>query len=108
MLYLMQDLVRFMMTVPGDFMQENMPAHFRYVYVMPGDIVYVPGGSMLMEKCVISDNIVLRVPSPLVTQDAVDSIRFSAAVSPILVLMSLSVIYVHLGTWVRFCLISAT
>ena len=88
----MQDLVRFLMTVPGGFMQENMPAHFRYVYVMPGDIVYIPGGSMLMEKCVSSDNIVLRVASPLVTQDSADSIRFSSAVTPILVLMSLSVI----------------
>ena len=74
-----QDIVQFLLEASGSFVEQFMPASFRYGYVQPGDILYVPGGSLLIEKAVVNDNIVLRVPSPLISTSMVDSVIFACS-----------------------------
>lgn len=54
-----------------------MPLSFRYGYISPGDVVYVPAGAMVMEKAVVADNVTIRVLTPLLSTDLVDFVLFA-------------------------------
>ena len=74
--------MRFMQTVGEDFLRENLPVNFRYECIIPGDVLYVPAGSIVMEKSVVANNVMLRVPSPLLSSSTIDSVIFASGITP--------------------------
>lgn len=77
---LTKDLIRFMQTVTFDFLEASETVSFRYGYLVPGDVLFIPAGSILLEKSVVADNIMLRVASPIMSSDVVDSCIFNASI----------------------------
>ncbi len=74
-----KDLIHFMQRVTYEFLENSVLPSFRYVYMIPGDVMYVPPGSILLEKACVGDNILLRVPSTLMSSDVVDSCIFTCS-----------------------------
>lgn len=76
-----QDILRFLQIIDANFVEENMPLNFRYSCVVPNDVLYVPAGSILLEKSVLADNVFCRVSLPLLTAELIDSVLFSNGVT---------------------------
>ena len=74
--------MRFLQTAREDFLRENLPVNFRYECIIPGDVLYVPAGSIVMEKSVVANNVILRVPSPLLSSTAIESVIFTSGIAP--------------------------
>lgn len=56
--------------------ESKKPKTFRYGYIAPGDVLYLPVGSIIIEKAVQADNVFVRVQIPLITDDLVDGALF--------------------------------
>ena len=76
-----QDVLMFLQNISADFVEENMPLNFRYSCVVPNDVLYVPAGSILLEKSVLADNVFCRVALPLLTSDLIESVLFCNGIS---------------------------
>ncbi|CAL1170490.1 unnamed protein product [Cladocopium goreaui] len=79
---MIKDIMRFLQTAREDFLRENLPVNFRYECIIPGDVLYVPAGSIVMEKSVVANNVILRVPSPLLSSTAIESVIFTSGIAP--------------------------
>lgn len=83
---MLQDLADFLMKVTADslatFNAEGQLASFRYLYVIAGDCLYLPHGSLVCEKATGSHNTSIRVASMLVTKHHRMALDFMKTVYP--------------------------
>lgn len=63
-----QDSATAMLTLPIATLSEETLKTLRLTYVLPGDIFYIPYGSMVCEKALGEHNFALRVPMTLMKQ----------------------------------------
>lgn len=61
---------------------EGRLASFRFVYAIPGDIIYLPFGSIVCEKACGANNVSMRTPSMIFTPGSRDAVKFMCAVYP--------------------------
>ena len=62
------------------------PRTFAQTYVQPGDILYLPPGSLTCEKAVTQHNLLLRACSTLISVDCVQSCLLVAGASGVRIL----------------------
>lgn len=66
----------------GSLANEGRLVSFRFVYTIPGDIIYLPFGAIVCEKACGANNVSMRVPSMIFTPGSLDAIKFMCAVYP--------------------------
>lgn len=57
---------------------KTAPSSYKFAYVQPGDVVYIPAGAIVCEKAVGGHSLVLRAYSTLPSLDNSDGCMFLA------------------------------
>lgn len=65
-----------------DLVNDGKMMSFRFSYIVPGDIVYIPYGSMVCEKAVGMNNVAMRVPSLIMSEYSEMGMQFMSRLYP--------------------------
>lgn len=70
--------------------------NLRWAYIIPGDIVWIPFGSIMVEKVVGSSHaLCLRVPSTFICDDCFSTSMFYASAYPRMLSLVLTIILIY-------------